>query len=87
MRPVAVGRKNGIHVGSELAGPKVAAILSVMETCRRLKFPVREYLASILPGLANLSVQRVANLRLPPGPLPAARNEGRDLIWTGSPSN
>jgi transposase len=37
----------------------VAAILSVVETCRRLKLPVREYLAVILPGLANLSVQRV----------------------------
>ena len=59
MRPVALGRKNWIHVGSEQAGPKVAAILSVVETCRRLKLPVREYLAVILPGLANLSVQRV----------------------------
>jgi transposase len=59
MRPVALGRKNWIHVGSEQAGPKVAAILSVIESCRRLKLPAREYLASILPGLANLSVQRV----------------------------
>jgi transposase len=62
MRPVAVGRKNWIHVGSAQAGPKVAAILSIVETCRRLKIPVREYLASVLPGLANLSVQRVAAL-------------------------
>ena len=62
MRPVAVGRKNWIHVGSEMAGPKVAAILTVVETCRRLKIPVREYLAAILPGLANLSVQRVGQL-------------------------
>jgi len=59
MRGVALGRKNWIHVGSKQAGPKVAAILSVIESCRRLKLPVREYLASVLPGLANLSVQRV----------------------------
>jgi transposase len=59
MRGVALGRKNWIHLGSEQAGPKVAAILSVIESCRRLKLPVREYLASVLPGLANLSVQRV----------------------------
>jgi transposase len=59
MRGVALGRKNWIHVGSEQAGPKVAAILSVMESCRRLKLPVREYLAAVLPGLANLSIQRV----------------------------
>jgi transposase len=59
MRPIALGRKNWIHVGSEQAGPKVAAILSVLESCRRLKLSVREYLASVLPGLAKLPVQRV----------------------------
>jgi transposase len=62
MRPVVVGRKNWIHVGSEQAGPKVAAILTVVESCRRLKFPVREYLAAILPGLLNRPVQQVSHL-------------------------
>src|SRR6202050_2633144 len=37
MRPVALGRKNWIHIGSPPSGPKVAAILSVVETCRRLE--------------------------------------------------
>ena len=60
MRPVVLGRKNWIHVGSEEAGPKVAAILSVVESCRRLKLPVRDYLAATLPGLANLPIQRVS---------------------------
>jgi transposase len=59
MRPVVPGRKNWIHVGSEEAGPRVAAILSVIESCRRLRIPLREYLASVLPGLANLSIQRI----------------------------
>jgi hypothetical protein len=62
MRPIAVGRKNWIHIGSAEAGPKVAAILSVVESCRRLGIPVRQYLAAVLPGLANLPVQRVADL-------------------------
>jgi transposase len=62
MRPVALGRKNWIHVGSQQAGPKVAAILSVIESCRRLNLPVREYLSSILPGLANLPVSRLPQL-------------------------
>jgi transposase len=62
MRPVALGRKNWIHVGSQQAGPKVAAILSVVETCRRLKIPIREYLAAVLPGLADVSIQRLAEL-------------------------
>ncbi len=62
MRPIALGRSNWIHIGSEQAGPRVAAILSVIESCRRLKIPVRSYLADILPGLANASVQRVTEL-------------------------
>jgi len=59
MRPVALGRKNWIHIGSAQAGPKIAAILSVVESCRRLRLPVRDYLAAILPGLADLSIQRL----------------------------
>jgi hypothetical protein len=60
MRPVAWGRKNWIHIGSQQAGPKVAAILSIVESCRRLKIPTREYLAAVLPGLADISIQRLA---------------------------
>jgi hypothetical protein len=62
MRPVALGRRNWIHIGSKEAGPRVANILSIVETCRRLVLPVREYLASVLPGLADFPVQRVAEL-------------------------
>jgi hypothetical protein len=50
-RPVALGRKNGIHIGSRQAGPKVAAILSIVESCRRLKTPARDYMAAVPPGL------------------------------------
>src|ERR1700720_4455671 len=32
MRPVALGRRNWIHIGSEEAGPRVAAIVSEVET-------------------------------------------------------
>jgi transposase len=62
MRGVAQGRKNWIHIGSQQAGPRVAAILSVVESCRRLRIPVREYLNEILPGLANRSIQEVADI-------------------------
>jgi hypothetical protein len=62
MRGVALGRKNWIHIGSNQAGPRIAAILSVLESCRRLKIPVRDYLNEILPGLANRSIQQLANL-------------------------
>jgi transposase len=62
MRFVALGRKNWIHIGSPQAGPKVAAILSVVESCRRLKLPVRDYLARVLPGLADLPIPRLPDL-------------------------
>jgi transposase len=62
MRPVALGRRNWIHVGSKEAGPRVAAIISIVQTCRRLSLPVRDYLVSVLPGLADFPINRVAEL-------------------------
>jgi transposase len=62
MRGVALGRKNWIHIGSQQAGPRVAAILSVVESCRRLRIPVREYLKEILPGLADKPILQIADL-------------------------
>jgi hypothetical protein len=62
IRPVALGRRNWTHLGDEKAGPKVAAILSVIESCRRLKIPPREYLRSVLPGLADVSIHRLPEL-------------------------
>jgi len=62
MRPVALGRKNWLHIGSPQAGPKVSAILSVIESCRRLKISVRDYLAAVLPGLADRPIRRLTEL-------------------------
>ena len=70
MRPVALGRKNWLHVGSAQSGPKVAAILSVVESCRRLGVPVKDYLLAVLPGMArrNLSELDLTSPQ-PAGPL------------------
>lgn len=57
MRPIAIGRKNWLHLGSKKAGRKIAAIFSIVESCRRLKIPLREYLTDTLPGLACRSLQ------------------------------
>jgi transposase len=62
MRPITLGRKNWIHIGSPEAGSKVAAILSVIESCRRLKISARDYLSSVLPGLAGMRLHRLAAL-------------------------
>jgi hypothetical protein len=47
---LAVGR-NWLHIGSQEAGPKIAAILSVMETCKRLQINLRKCLNDVLPQL------------------------------------
>jgi transposase len=62
MRPVALGRKNWLHIGDEKAGPKIAAILGVLATCERLGIEVREYLLDVLPRLGQTSTGQVASL-------------------------
>jgi transposase len=62
IRPVVVGRKNWLHFGSKEAGPNIAAILSIFETCHRLGINVREYLLDVLPKLANGSNRDVPAL-------------------------
>jgi hypothetical protein len=62
MRPVALGRRNWLHLGHKSAGPKIAAIISLVETCRRLDIKLRDYLGDILPRLGNWPITRVAEL-------------------------
>jgi transposase len=62
MRPIAIGRRNWLHLGSKEAGPKIAAIFSIVESCRKLDVPIRKYLADVLPGLADCSIKQLARL-------------------------
>jgi transposase len=62
MRPLALGRKNWLHIGDEKAGPKIAAILSVLATCERLGIDAREYLLDVLPRLGRATTGAVAGL-------------------------
>jgi transposase len=65
MRPWAVGRKNWLHIGSPEAGPKIAAIVSIVETCRRLDISLRDYLRDVLPKLGSWPISRVGELTPP----------------------
>ena len=62
IRPLALGRKNWLHVGSPEAGPKIAAIASIVETCRRLEINLRDYLRDVLPKLDQWPSNRVGEL-------------------------
>jgi transposase len=62
IRPLALGRKNWLQVGSEEAGPRIGAIISIFETCRRLEINVRDYLLDVLPKLPEWPINRVEEL-------------------------
>ncbi len=62
IRPIALGRKNWLHLGDQSAGPKIAAAISIVETCRRLDISLRQYRRDILPKLGEWPVKRVSEL-------------------------
>ena len=62
MRPLVLGRRNWLHIGRPEAGPKVAAIASIVETCRRLHINLRNYLTAVLPKLGDWPANQVAEL-------------------------
>ena len=62
MRPLALGRKNWLHVGSPEAGPEIAAVASIVETCRRMDISLRDYLRDVLPKLGEWPIKHVGEL-------------------------
>ena len=62
MRPIALGRKTGYTSEAKKTDPKIAAIFSIVESCRRLNIPIGTYLASTLPGLADRSILALSQL-------------------------
>jgi hypothetical protein len=51
-----------LHVGSQGAAPSVAAIMSLVESCRRMGINARTYLDDVLPQLASAHLDKVAEL-------------------------
>jgi hypothetical protein len=41
---------------------ELAAIVSIVETCSRLNISIRDYLGSVLPGLAGRPISQTAEL-------------------------
>ena len=48
---------------ARLVEVEVAAIVSVVESCRRLSVPVKDYLTHILPGMNRRKLSEVALLK------------------------
>ena len=51
-----------MHKDRDREGSPFHAIFSGVESCRQLNIPVRKYLADVLPGLADRSIQSLAEL-------------------------
>lgn len=54
------GSRNLLRFGNPETGPKFAAILSVVETCRRLRIALRTHLLYMLPRLADANIRKLA---------------------------
>jgi len=72
LRPVAVGRKNWLHLGSDRGGRTAAVLMSLVQSCRRLGNEPFAYLRDVLDRVSIHPASRVDDLlpdrRVLPGP-------------------
>lgn len=62
VRPLALGRKNWLFLGSEEGGEAAAIVLSLVQTCRSLNVNPRAYLEDIMRRLQSHSYQKLEEL-------------------------
>ncbi len=62
IRPLTIGRKNWLFVGSEDGGHAAATILSLIQTCRNLGINPQEYLKDVLRRIMSHPAKRIDEL-------------------------
>lgn len=62
IRPLALGRKNWLFIGSEITGDRSAIIYTIIETCRDLGISIEEYLRTLLEELPRRTNQNYQDL-------------------------
>src|SRR5208282_1576308 len=62
IRPIALGRKNWLFVGSENGGHTAAVLMSFCITCRKNKINTWKYLKDILQRIQSHPASRLADL-------------------------
>lgn len=62
VRPLAIGRKNWLFVGSEEGGEAAGIILSLVQSCRAIKVNPREYLEDIMRRIMDHNSQKLHEL-------------------------
>jgi transposase len=62
IRPVALGRKNWLFLGSEAGGRAAAILMTFCATCRYLKINTREYLSDVLRRINTHPISKIDEL-------------------------
>jgi hypothetical protein len=62
IRPIALGRRNWLFAGSELAGQRAAAIMSLIATAKHNGHDPHAYLKDVLTRLPTTLDRDIANL-------------------------
>lgn len=62
LRPLAIGRKNWLFVGSQGGGDATGILLSLVQTCRAIGADPYEYLADVLARIQGHPAKRLAEL-------------------------
>ena len=62
IRPLAIGRKNWLFLGSEKSGEAAATLLSLVQTCRSLKINPRAYLEDVCRRIMSHSARKLDEL-------------------------
>ncbi len=72
IRPIALGRKNWLHLGSDRGGHTAAVLLSLVQSCKNLGNEPFAYLRDVLDRVSTHPASRVDDLlpdrRVLPGP-------------------
>ena len=79
IRPIALGRKNWLHLGSDRGGRTAATLLSLVQSCKNLGNEPFAYLRDVLDRVSTHPASRVDDLlpdrRVLPGLCPPVRGE------------
>jgi transposase len=78
LRKLAIGRKNWLFIGSPKAGESMAALLSLVQTCRAMDIKPQEYLQDIFERLLDHPASRLEEL------LPDQWQERRAALQTST---
>src|SRR5580698_10069234 len=73
IRPIALGRKNWLHLGSDRGGKTAATLLSLVQSCKLLGNEPFAYLRDVLDRVSTHPASRIDDLlpdrRVWPGPV------------------